>query len=269
MRRLLLLLLTGCTAFTAWAQDRPDGGRMSAPTEHQVLFSAGHLNVLDTYLSPLEYTGPSLGVLHRSERLARWGRGRVTVTGLVGGYAAYLHSPTDDGKEWEGQLAGAFGWHYNWRPAPGLRLALGGLAELSTGFTYNLRNGNNPAQGRLGASVALSAIASYDFRVRRRRLSARAQLDVPLTGAQFTPNYGQSYYEIFSLGHYDHNVRWTHPFNAPSARLLATFSLPLGRSTLSVGYWMDIRQSELNNLKRHVWSHQFVLGYVRRLRLCP
>lgn len=264
----LLLALSGLT-LAAGAQCLDQGRSMSAPTEHQLLFSAGRINVLDTYLSPLEYTGPSVGVLHRSERLARWGKGRVTVTGLVNGYAAYLHSPTDDGKEWEGHLSGAFGWHYNWRPARGLRLGLGGLAELSTGFTYNTRNGNNPAQGRLGVSVALSAIASYDFRVFRRRLSARAQVDVPLTGAQFTPNYGQSYYEIFSLGHYDHNVRWTHPGNAPSCRMLATLSFPLGRSTLSVGYWMDIRQSELNHLKRHAWSHQFVLGYVRRIRLCP
>lgn len=267
--RHVLLLLVACCAAAGRGQTPAAPCASSAPTEHQLLFGAGRVNVLDTYLSPLEYAGPVLGVVHRSERLARWGRGRVTVTGLVAGRAAYAHSPTDDGKAWDGELTAAFGWHRNWHPLPGLRLGVGGLAELSTGFTYNLRNGNNPAQGRLGTDVAISAIAAYDFSLRGRPFSARMQMDVPLTGAQFTPNYGQSYYEIFSLGHYDRNVRWTHPLNAPSARLLATLTVPLGRARLSLGYWADIRQSELNHLKRHAWSHQFVVGYVRRLRLCP
>ena len=47
-------------------------------TVHDWLFAAGHANVLATYLSPLEYTGPAFSVAHRSERLARWGRGKVT-----------------------------------------------------------------------------------------------------------------------------------------------------------------------------------------------
>lgn len=237
------------------------------PTTHQWLFGAGRLNALDTYLSPLAYTGPAVAVLHRSERSARWGRNRVTVTGLFSARGAYLHSPTDDGKEWEGNLSAAGGWHYNVRPATGLRLGIGGLLEAATGFTYNTRNGNNPAQGRLEADIALSGVAQYDFALLRRRFSLLAQIDVPLAGLMFTPDYGQSYYEIFSLGHRGHNVCATWPFNAPSARLLTTLSARVAGATLSVGYAGDVRQSHVNHLKRHAWHHQFVVGYVRRLVL--
>ena len=241
--------------------------RTHYPVKSVWLFGVGKSNVLDTYLSPLEYIGPALSVFHYTERLARWGRRRVTVQAIYHAEGGYLHSPTDDGKVWDGRISAAGGWHYNWHPVKNLRLALGGLAELSTGFTYNTRNGNNPAQGRLDANISASAIAEYSFPLFRRRLEARAQLDVPLVGAKFTPNYGQSYYELFSLGHYDKNVRPVTPFNSPSARLLATLTFPLAGARISMGYLGDIRQHELNNLKYHSWNHAFVVGYVRRFVL--
>ena len=47
-------------------------------SEHQWTWGIGGANVLDTYLSPLEYVGPDFAVTHRTERLARWGKGNVT-----------------------------------------------------------------------------------------------------------------------------------------------------------------------------------------------
>lgn len=270
-RTLCLLLLPMQVAVgaaqTADSIPPPACAQTLRPTEHQWLAGAGRLNLLDTYLSPLEYTGTAFSVLHRTERDARWGGRRVTVTGLFGARGAYLHSPTDDGKEWEGTLTAAAGWHYNLRPAPGLRLGVGGLMEATTGFTYNTRNGNNPAQGQLAADLALSLLAQYDFRIARRQCSARMQADAPLGGVMFAPDYGQSYYEIFSLGHRRHNIMPTWPGNAPSVRLLATFSVRLPGATLSAGYVADVRQSHVNHLKRHAWHNQFVVGYVRRLAL--
>ena len=241
--------------------------RTHYPVKSVWLFGIGKSNALDTYLSPLEYVGPALSIFHSTERLAHWGKQRVTVHAVYHAESGYLHSPTDDGKAWDGRISAAGGWHYNWHPVRNLRLALGGLAELSTGFTYNTRNGNNPAQGRLDATIAASAIAEYSFPLFGRQLDARAQLDVPLVGAKFTPNYGQSYYELFSLGHYDKNVRPATPFNAPSARLLTTLTFPLLGARISVGYLGDVRQHELNNLKYHSWNHAFVIGYVRKFVL--
>lgn len=245
------------------------GGRVlpSRTVTHEWLYGAGHLNVLDTYLTPLEYTGPSLSVTHRSERLARWGCGKVTVQAFFTGQAAALSSPADNHDAFDGQITAAVAWHRNWFPVRGLRLAAGGMVQLGGGFTYLTTGGNNPAQGRLAVDAALSLRADYDFRPGRSGGGITSQLDLPFAGAMFTPNYGQSYYEIFSLGHYDRNVRMTHPFNAPSARWLTTLRLPLAGAMLSLGYLADIRQSDVNGLKRHAWNHHFVIGYVRRLQL--
>lgn len=263
MRKLLLL----CILSLSWQLVAAKTDSISH-TEHVWLYGMGYTNVLDTYLSPLEYTGASLSITHRTERQARWGKGKVTVQGLYTGNLAALSSPTDDADEWDGNFSAAFGWHYNWRPVPALRLAAGAMLEGALGFTYNLRNGNNPAQGRLGVQLLASGIAEYAFRICHRRLSSRLQVDLPVMGGMFSPNYGQSYYEIFSLGHYNRNVCLTHPFNAPSAHLLFTLQVPLGRrAVLSAGYDCNIRQSHVNHLKHHHWSHRFVIGYVRRLSI--
>ena len=97
-------------------------------------------------------------------------------------------------------------------------------------------------------------------------MKARAQLDVPLCGLMFTPRYGQSYYELFSLGHYDRNIVFSHPFNAPTARLLTTLDFRLRHTWLTIGYEADIRQSDVAGLKRHSWRHSLVIGFVRRVK---
>ena len=223
--------------------------------------------MLDTYLSPSEYTGWSIGVWHRTERKARWGSRRVTVQGHFGGNASYLSVKPDEGKAWDGFLTASGGCHYNWYPSSTTRIALGGMCEGGLGFTYLLKGGNNPAQGRLSFKTLLSCIAEQQFRLFCHIWRARFQLEVPLIGAMFTPNYGQSYYEIFSLGHADRNIRMIHPFNAPSARCLVVVDIPLGGATLNVGYLGDARQSHVNHLKHHAWNNYVLIGYTRKLTL--
>lgn len=268
MKTILKILLTGClplsgTAQTSSSATQPEG----TPTTHQWSYGIGHISVLDTYLSPLTYQGPALLVRHRSERPARWGKGKVSVQGIFGGQIAYPAAAPDDDKAWDGHFDAAVAWHANWHPTPSLRLAAGGFTGIGMGFTYLLKSSNNPAQGRLLLNAGCSGIIEQQFRLWKRAMKFRAQLDLPLIGAMFTPNYGQSYYEIFALGHYDKNIRCIHPFNAPSARLEAALHFPLKGATLTAGYWGDIRQSHVNHLKQHSWSHTFTIGYVRRLQL--
>ncbi len=236
-------------------------------TERQWLWGAGRANVLDTYLSPLTYEGSDFAAQHRTERRAHWGQGRVTTVSRYGLHLAYGHSPTDDGKEWDAEFSAAGGWLYNWFPVPNLRLAAGGVFELSGGFTYNTRGSNNPAQGRMGISLNASGLAEYRFPLFRQMASVRLSADMQLTGAQFSPEYGQSYYEIFSLGHTDGIIHFTHPGNCPTYRLRTTVNLPLAGARLTLGYEADVRQSKLGGLKRHAWRNQFVVGYTRYLKL--
>ncbi len=258
---------------TALAQKRNGGiaGNVAKDTSRIItydrLYGLGYANVLDTYLSPLEYTGLDFSLTRRTQRLTRRSKGRISRMTLFSAHLTKLQSPRDNRNEWDADALASLGWHFNWQPARGWRLALGGLGEVGGGFTYNTKGGNNPAQGRLFADAALSAVAEYTLQIGKSPLTIGTQADIPLIGAAFTPHYGQSYYEIFSLSHTDRNVRLTHPFNSPSMRWLTTVRFPLFGATLTAGYLADIRQSCMAGLKRHSWRHHLVIGYVRKVHL--
>lgn len=236
-------------------------------TTRSSVFGAGWVNRLETYLSPLEYTGPEVRFLRESERMTRMCRGRVSVQQLFEGNLSYTKNPTKDSEYLAGDFAWRIGWHWNWKPRPRLRLMAGAQTGAGCGFVYNTSNGNNPAQAKLAADIAFSGQAAYESGGPRRGCVLRYQIDIPVAGLMFSPNYGQSYYEIFSLGHYDHNVCFTWPGNAPTFSQLLSADIPLGSGTLRLACRCDIRQSHVNNLKSHTWSCILMAGFVKRFRL--
>ena len=233
---------------------------------HDHLLGFGSNNVLDTYLSPLCYKGFSVSYLYRTlSRLSR----KSPSWRIMGNYAvdfSSLDAPADNVTEWDGNLAAALILHRRFRILPSLSASIGPMFEAIAGFTYNTRNGNNPAQGRVALNGGVSGVAEWHFKLFGKHLSSHIQVDMPILGLMFSPNYGQSYYEIFSLKQYDHNICLNHAFKAPQMRLLATLHIPMWRHIdLVCGYHADIRQSHVNNLKAHRWQHQFVIGITRSL----
>ena len=250
-----------------------------APTAHANLFGVGGVRQLDTYLSPVNYRGPQFIYINESERPTALLRQRVQFQSALQLDFSSTQPESEKSDYLGGNITYAATWHYRFLGTPlgtlptdrrsRFSLLAGPQLAATTGGLYNTRNGNNPAQAYLAAHLAASLQAAYTFRLRRTPVRLRDQFDVPLLGAMFSPAYGQSYYEIFSLEQTEHNVCATHPFNAPSLRNQLTVDISLRHATLRAAYLVDVRQSHVNGLRRHAYSQAFMIGWVRNICILP
>ena len=233
--------------------------------ERAFSIGGGATNLVDTYLSPLEYKGwhvalqgerfsqtkaesgkwfsQSLFALHADYTLVAQGRGM-----MVGGMADYTYS-------------------YFYRPLHTQRwnLYAGAQGQGRIGGIYNLRNSNNPAQLKLGINIAASAMASYRLRLRNTPMSLRLQADMPLLGMAFAPDYRQSYYEIFYLGNSEDCVHATSPFNNLSLRSRVCYDVEFRPCTLRLTLMEDLYHWQLGGQQYRMFTHSVMIGFVRNL----
>lgn len=257
--RIILFCITLVTVPSLQGRDRE--------SLHTTLFGIGRVNHLDTYLSPLAYKGPQITYLHETHRTLGRNPNILFMTMTQGDFS-YTDSPAENAHDIGGNIHYDAGWGRQWTNVllSNLDLTAGGLAGGNLGFLYNDRNGNNPAQAHAGIAFSAFVRADYRFKIKRQTLALHYQAHLPLLGAAFMPQYGQSYYDIFDRGHYDHNIRATHPGNALSLRQLLTVDIPIRRATISIGYLSDLRQFHTNGLKQHQYGRSFVIGYVRNIQ---
>ena len=232
------------------------------------MLGIGTVNTLDTYLSPEEYTGTELRYVSHSVRENETKLSRELI------HQAQILS-VHNRKENNNNLGGFYNFQYNWQYIVGtwslgegkLLLKAGGGVDTRLGFLYNMRNSNNPAQAYAQLNISPNAVAAYRFRLRNIPFQLRYEVQAPLLGLTFSPNYGQSYYEIFTRNNYDHNLIVTTPVTAPSLRQLLTFDFTLRHTTFRIGYLGDYQQAKINQLRQHVWSNLLVLGIVRKFSI--
>lgn len=262
----ILGLLIGCSCLTAQTTDSIP----AAPTRYvtrATLYGAGFTNIYDTYLSPQEYKGVEFRVSRESMRMTRWMDGRISQQTFFQANFGYTHNKVDNNNTMSALANWNYGLHYNFPLTPNFTLLAGAVADLNGGFVYNLRNGNNPASARAYVNLAASGMAIWKLRIRQYPITLRYQLNLPVMGVMFSPNYGQSYYEIFTLGNADGVVRFTSLHNQPSLRQMLTADFPVGRARMRLAYLCDLQQSHVNDIKTHAYSHVFMVGFVKEFYL--
>ena len=239
-------------------------------TERRNMLIIGTANSLDTYLSPLTYRGTELRftsqtVHNRKER--NW-----THTLTHGLRLARETMRTNDGVRLEGGYDLSCSWQRKivnrtvgyWGR---LMVTAGAGVDATVGFRYNAQNSNNPAQAEAAVCFTPAMAADWRFflvspkRGRRRALGLRYEAAVPLVGMMFSPAFGQSYYEIFSRGNYDHNLCTIWVGNAPSLRQRLLFNFKLLKRHFFIGYEGDYRQARVNDIKYHRYTNAAVLGW--------
>lgn len=259
----ILIVLT-CLPTRIQAQDSLQATRH---VMRSVMIGAGHNNTFETYLSPLEYEGPEVRFAYETMRMTRLMDGNVSAQNLFQLHASYTENISQTNHTYGGLVNWSYALHYQFHPAKGLKILFGPMLDLNAGVVYNRRNSNNPAQAKAYGGLGASGMLIYRFRIKNYPLTVRWQANLPLLGVMFSPEFGESYYEIFSLGNGGRNVVFTSLHNNPSLRQLLTLDFPVGNTVMRVGYVCDLQQAKVNNLKSHTYSHDFMIGVVRNLYL--
>lgn len=230
------------------------------------MVAVGYTNRLDTYLSPINYKGTDVRFISdvMRKRKCAWDTKLTHDAGLD-----QTHNYADNAQTLSGHYDFAFSMMHRWTfHDDNVTLRLGGMSELYLGFAYNMRNtANNPAQGYVSLHIGGAGMVTYTtpIRIKKRSVSVSYEARLPLVGMMFSPNYGQSYYEIFSRDNYDHNVV-VNTIATPSFRQMLSVDVPVWKSTdVRIGYLNDIRQATPNNLKQHIYTHSFVFGILQKL----
>ena len=262
-----LLLASSFLLLTLPANSQEPKANSQKMITRSTMLGLGRTNVLDTYLSAEHFKGNGLSFVTTIERQRpdnRWSTLMEHEANI-----STVKDRANSQKELEGAYNFYWGKLYSWQLFDNrLKLQAGGLVNASLGFIYNTGNSNNPAQARAHLNVMPTGVAAYKFNLWNKQFTARYELSLPLCGIMFSPNYGQSYYEIFSQGNYDHNVVPTTFVSAPEWRQMLTLDVHLWKSgTLRIGYLGNMQQAKVNNLRQHVYTHRLLIGFTKQFSI--
>ncbi|MDR0686334.1 MAG: DUF3316 domain-containing protein [Dysgonamonadaceae bacterium] len=239
-------------------------------TYESTMLAIGASSVYDSYFSPLQYDGMKFGFI--SERMKIFSRDESKLK-LVSQHffdVAYLQTanPTGTAVYRVGTFQYDYGLFYKLRTTCGLRLYLGAQIDCMLGFILNSRNGNNPATGKFHTGINLSSIASYALPVSSFPVRFSWQLSFPSVGVMYSPEFGQSYYEI-GLGNRNNLLHLSSFHNYLFFKNIFTIEIPSGNTTFRVGYTDSFYQTRISNLETKLRSNDFYLGVSRNFFVAP
>lgn len=241
------------------------------PVTMSVSLGAGHGSVRNTYLSPLLYSGSSLGIEMQRWRMQRnlhWSNWQQADLTLSLGTDRGVHSD-----QMAGRLRYRYGVLHTWRTSSPWVCSIGPYAGVDAGFDYSLKTGggNNPATARATANVGATGMVSYRFvRPALQGMKFRLQVSAPLLGMALQPDYGASYYEAFYLQNTDHILHLTSLHNQQDASLQLSFDVPLAivpicrrlDSVVRLGAGYNVETMRINHVVTRHDRFEFVIGWV-------
>ena len=266
MKKTVIILL-GLCSLTGGRVAAQAGGDGASPyyVNEGTLIGIGRYNIWNTYLSPSSgpttgYTGWGLRVLNERMRLVR---PHISSQQMLHVDLSLTTNPAATISALSGIIDYSYGYHYRFRPTERLKILAGASARSMFGFIYNTQSANNPTALNFDIDLNLSVAALYTLHLRNCPLTFRCQVETPVAGVLFAPDYGQSYYEIFGLGNLANVVRFSSPHNKRVVRNCLTVDIPLRRWTLRTGYMSNLYYTHINSIKTRHYSHSFMIGLVK------
>lgn len=236
-------------------------GYESRPVTGYYCIEYGSKSLLATYLSPLTYHGKSTALS------GSWGKAlpfnpRHAVMHFDGSAEFNsLFNPAHTAKM-VGLLAD-FKWGMSWRNVfkNKIQITAGGTIGADGGAYYQLRNGNNPVQAMASVSLSARLSASRPFKIGKLDFLLADKVSIPVVSTFFSPDYGETYYEIY-LGNHSglvHAGWWGNNFRLDN---LLSVTLDFGKTAAMLGYKFCTDTQWANNLNTKAFTHSLVIGIV-------
>jgi hypothetical protein len=229
-------------------------------TYQSTMIGIGSASLYDTYLSPLEYTGTNFSLLHERLYPTNLLQGKISMQHLFQINIASTENPAQNASEYKGNLHYDFGMFYRFRPVRKFRFFAGLQADGLLGGIYNLRNGNNPTAVQAAVNLNLSGMATYGFFIKKQPVNLRWQCTVPALGVLFSPEYGQSYYEL-AMDEDADLVHFASLHNQHRIDNIVSVELPFNRFTLKLAYENSYYDTQVNSLDTRIVSNTFFIGF--------
>lgn len=259
MKRSLPILCFLCLFLTnkVFSQESSDSVLLK-PVNSATLVGVGRANLTDSYLSPLKYSGLSVSLMTDKLNGTRYFNEKLLLQRQFQIQVAFTKNPSSSASEYYGNVSYTLNGFYPLLDASQLRLFAGGGWDAQLGGIYNARNSNNPGSLKVSTNFNLATMVIYNW----RKFTFRWQLSSPFLGVYFSPEYGHSYYEIFTLGNGKGTVHLGSFHNQLALKNYFTVDYPIKNITFRTGYLGNYYRTNVNELTTKIVSHQFMLGVV-------
>lgn len=229
--------------------------------ESRYSLEIGGESVVDTYISPLVYDGFRLGLNGYWDRQLSSLPYDIFMDGDVAFNASFAGRASSSSRLYGAFVRGGWGMNRTFTLPWQLSLSAGAGVGVEAGVLYLPTNGNNPASAKGYAGLHLKASLSRPFTFLKKKCRVRAEAMLPSVGIMFSPQYGQSYYEIY-LGDRTglvHCAWWGNRMRLISS---LTFDIGLGPHTMTLGYSYGLLSSKVNSLNTRIISHSLSVGII-------
>ena len=258
MRRKIITLLT---SFVLCVVNGVSANEPLRPVLSAYMVDYGGASVLDTYLSPIKYKGKNVRVGYERMRAMKFNPERWVIQYEAGLDYAPEKNPAENHTIHTLMADLKWGMMHRWNfyPVEGLQLYGGGSTQLRGGALYAPANSNNVVSVKATWSLDLMGMAVYNCKIGKIPVTFRYQATLPMIGIFYSPEYGESYYEIY-VGNHSGLVHFGWVGNHFSMNNLVTADLHIGKTTLRIGYRNVMETSWINNLNTRIFRDSIVLG---------
>ncbi len=219
----------------------------------------GKASVLDTYLSPIKYHGVNLRLGYERLQAMRFNPEKWIMQ--LDASLNYMPVKNPAGNHNIYSLLTEFKWGmmHKWAIKPKLNLMFGGSTQFKGGVLYSPGNSNNVVSVKIRWCVNITGMAVYNIKLWKLPLTLRYQATLPVFSVFFSPDYGESFYEIY-VGNRSGLVNFGWWGNRFDMENLFTTDIHLGNTVLRMGYRNTVNSSWIMKLNTQIYTNSFVLG---------